>query len=67
MPKPAVLEGYNVEPRTAAALAAGGTGQATRIGNMLDDAARALGGTVIQGEPVRDGKSWHLRVHVCYP
>lgn len=67
MPKPAVLEGYNVEKTTVAALASGGNGQGTPIGNLLEDAAGALGGTVIRWEPVRDGNLWHLRVHVIYP
>jgi hypothetical protein len=67
MPKPAVLEGYNVERTTAAALASGGNGQGTLLGNMLEDAARALGGTVTRWEPVRDGTIWHLRIPISYP
>jgi hypothetical protein len=67
MPKPAILEGFNVERSTAAALSAGGTGPGTRIGNLLEDAAGALGGTVTRWEPVLDGNLWHLRVHVTYP
>lgn len=67
MPKPGVLEGFNVERTTASALAAGGNGQGTLIGNMLEDAARALGGTVARWEPIKDGNIWHLRVHISYP
>jgi hypothetical protein len=67
MPKPAILEAFNVERGTAAELSAGGTGQGTRIGNLLEDAAAALGGTVIRWEPVPDGSLWHLRVHVAHP
>jgi hypothetical protein len=67
MPKPAVIEAFNVERSTAAALSAGGTGQGTRIGNMLEDAARALGGMVARWEPVPGGNLWHLRVHITYP
>jgi hypothetical protein len=67
MPKPAVLEGYNVEKRTAIALAAGSNGQGTLIGNMLEDAAKALGGTVTRWESIKAGTIWHLRVHISYP
>ena len=67
MLKPAILEGFNVERITAAVLLAGGTGQGTRIGKLLDDAARELGGTVTRWEPIRDGNTWHLRVHLSYP
>lgn len=67
MPKPAILEAFNVERSTASALSAGGTGQGTRIGNLLEDAARTLGGTVARWDPVRDANLWHLRVHITYP
>ena len=67
MPQPAILEGFNVEKNTASALGTGGNGQGTRIGNMLEDAAQALGGTVTQWEPIKDGNCWHLRVHISYP
>lgn len=67
MPKPAVLEAWNVEPTTAAVLGLGGTGQGTLIGNMLEDAVRALGGSVARWEPVQAGVTWHLRVHITYP
>jgi hypothetical protein len=67
MPRPAILEAYNVERTTAAAPAAGGDGQRTLLGNMLDDAARALGGAVVRWEPVWDGSAWHLRVHLSFP
>jgi hypothetical protein len=67
MPKPAILEAFNVERSAAVALSIGGTGQGTRIGNLLEDAAGALGGTVARWEPVLDGNLWHLRVHITYP
>jgi hypothetical protein len=67
MSRPAILEAYNVVRTTAAVLDAGGDGQGTRLGNMLEDAAKALGGTVIRWEPLRDGSTWHLRVHISYP
>jgi hypothetical protein len=67
MPKPTILEGFNVEQSTASALAAGGNGQGTLIGNMLEDTARSLGGTITRWEPIKDGNTWHLRVHICYP
>ncbi len=67
MPRPAILEAFNVERSTASALAAGGNGRGTLIGNMLEDAARALGGTVARWEPIKDGNVWRLRVHVSYP
>lgn len=67
MPKPSIIEGFNVERITAAALGAGGTGQGTRMGNVLEDAARALGGNVSRWEPILDGGIWHLRVHISYP
>src|SRR5207249_4811787 len=53
MPRPAILEAFNVEKTTAADLAAGGTGQGTLIGNLLEDAAIALGGVVTRWEPVK--------------
>jgi hypothetical protein len=67
VPAPAILEAYNVERNTAAALAAGGDGQGTLLGNMLEDAAAALGATVTRREPIRDGNAWHLRVHLSFP
>jgi hypothetical protein len=67
MSKPAILEAFNVEKSTAAALAARGNGQGTLIGNMLEDAARALGGTITRWEPIKDGTIWHLRVHFSHP
>ncbi len=66
-PKPAILEGFNVEKSTASALASGGNGQGTRIGNLLEDTAKAPGGTVTRWEPIKDGKLWHLRLHISYP
>jgi hypothetical protein len=42
LPKPTILETFNVEKSTAAALTSGGNGQGTRIGNMLDDTAKSL-------------------------
>jgi hypothetical protein len=67
VPKPAVLEGFNVEKTTATVLASGGNGQGTLVGNMLEDAARALGANVTRWEPIRDGNIWHLRVHISCP
>ena len=67
MPKPAILEGYNVERSTANALDAGGTCSGTRVGSLLGDTARALGGTVTRWEPIREGSIWHIRVHLSYP
>jgi hypothetical protein len=67
MARPAILEGYNVERATRAALAAGGDGRGTLIGNMLEDTVRALGGVIIRWEPVPDGSYYHLRVHISYP
>ena len=68
MPRPTLLEGYNVtEPQTASVLRTGGSGQGTVLGNMLTDTVAALGGTITQWEPVWDGSTYHLRVHVAYP
>lgn len=67
MPKPAVFEAFNVTKSTAAVLEAGGDGQRTVIGNMLEDAALALGGVVAQWEPVKDGAVWHLRIQLSFP
>jgi hypothetical protein len=65
--KPVVLEAFNVERTRAAALASGGSGQGTRLGNLLEDAAQALGGTIDRWEPIKDGNIWHLRIHVSRP
>jgi hypothetical protein len=67
MPKPVVLEAFNVEKTTAAALASGGDGQGTLLGNMLSDAVAALGGSVARWESIIDGNIWHLRAHIAYP
>lgn len=67
MPKPVILEGFNVEKATAVTLGSGGTGQGTRIGNLLEDAVRELGGMIGRWEPILDGNIWHLRVHISYP
>jgi hypothetical protein len=67
LPQPAILEGYNVEKTTRAALVAGGTGQGTLIGNTLEDAAAALGCTIVRWEPIQDANCYHLRVHLAYP
>ncbi len=67
MSRPAILEAYNVERTTRAALAAGGDGQATLIGNLLEDTVNGLGGTITQWEPIHDHSSFHLRVHISYP
>jgi len=61
MPKPIVLEAYNVEKTTSAALAAGGNGRGKLLGNLLEDTAKALGGTIRHWEPVQDGSNFHLR------
>ncbi len=67
MPQPAVIVAYNVEKTTSAALAAGGHGPGTLLGNFLEDAVTALGGSIQRWEPVLDGTAYHLRVHVTYP
>jgi hypothetical protein len=67
LPHPLTLEAYNVDRGTAAVQATGGTGQGTRLGNMLEDIASALGGVIVQWEPVPDGGVWHLRIHMIYP
>lgn len=67
MLQPTILEGYNVERTTAAALVNGANGQGTLIGNTLEDLAVALGGSVSRWEPIQDGNAWHLRLHVTYP
>ena len=67
MPKPMILEGYNVERNTQAALVAGGNGQGTLIGHLLEDTVNSLGGTITRWEPMMDGNTWHLRVHISYP
>ena len=67
MSTPMMLEAFNVERTTAGILAAGGSGRGTRIGDMLDDAVRSLGGSVTRWEPVLDAAVWHLCVHVSYP
>lgn len=67
MSQPAIMEGYNVERTTAAALANGASGQGTLIGKMLEDLAVALGGSGSRWEPIQDGNAWHLRVHMTYP
>jgi hypothetical protein len=67
MPRPAILEAYNVARTTATALTASGDGQGTPVGNLLEDATRALGGSVVRWEPIQDGIAWHLRVHISYP
>lgn len=64
---PVILEAYNVERATRYALITGGKGQGTRIGNLLEDIAKALGGSVNHWEPIQDGSDWHLRIHITYP
>lgn len=67
-PRPMILEGYNIrEKKTRAALVLGRDGQGTRIGYLLENTAKALGGSVNRWEPIRDGTTWHLRVHITYP
>jgi len=67
LPRPMILEAYNVERSTHAALSAGGTGQGTRIGNLLENTAAALGGSVVRWEPIPDVGCYHPRVHIAYP
>jgi len=67
MSRPAILEAYNVERSTRGSLRAGGNGQGTLVGNLLEDTARALGGTIVRWEAIPDGNSFHLRIHVIYP
>ena len=68
MPRPSILEAHNVrEPSTRAALAAGGRGQGTLLGNTLADTAAALGATIDRWESVWDGSTYHIRAHVSYP
>jgi len=67
LPRPTILEAYNVERTTAATLTAGGDGVGTRVGQMLEDTASALGGFVVFWAPISDGNAWHLRVHIAYP
>jgi hypothetical protein len=68
LPKPSVLEAYNViEATTRYNLETGGTGEATMVGRMLARTVAALGGTVVAWEPVADGQAFHLRVRIDYP
>jgi hypothetical protein len=67
LPRPGILEAFNVEPSTESVLAAGGDGRGTLLGNLLEDIVAALGGTVVLWEPVADVGAFHLRVHVRYP
>lgn len=67
LPRPTILEAYNVERTTADTLRAGGDGTGTRVGRMLEDTATALNGIVVAWEPISDGTAWHLRVHIAYP
>lgn len=67
MPAPAILEAYNVERSTAAALAAGSDGSDTPLGRFLGRVAIALGGVVVRWEPIPIGRDFHLWAHVEYP
>jgi hypothetical protein len=67
MPKPAIIEAFNVEISTALVLDTGGTGRGTRMGELLADRAKALGWTITQWEPIKDGQIWRLRIHISYP
>lgn len=67
LPRPMILEAYNVEKSTHAALATGSAGAGTLLGNMLEDTATALGGTIVRWEPILDVGCYHLRLHVAYP
>lgn len=67
MPRPAILEAYNVDRLTTAALATGSDGSDTPLGRFLARVVAALGGTVVRWEPVPDGLCYHLWAHVEYP
>lgn len=67
VPQPGVLEGYNVDRWTRAALRAGGDGQGTPAGYLLDNTVMALDGAIIRWEPESDIVAYHLRVHIVYP
>jgi hypothetical protein len=67
MPQPSILEAYNVDKSTFAALIAGGDGHGTLLGNLLSDTVTALGGSITRWDPVPDGGTYHLRVQVTYP
>lgn len=65
--QPRVLESYNVDKRTLAALIAGRDGQGTPAGYLLENTVKALGGVILQWEPERDIAAYNLRVHIVYP
>ena len=67
LPRPTILEAYNVERVTRYNLINGGNGAGTLLGNLLEDTANALGAIIIRWEPVAVGTVWHLRVHLLYP
>jgi hypothetical protein len=67
MPRPAILEAYNVRGATAAVLRAGSDGSDTPLGRFLGRVAVALVGAVVRWEPVLDGSCYHLWAHVEYP
>jgi hypothetical protein len=67
LPRPKVLEAYNVEETTACRLMAGEDGQGTLLGNTLEDTAKSLGAKIERWETVPDIGAIHLRVHLSYP
>lgn len=67
LPRPNVLESYNVDKRTRTALSAGGDGQGTPAGYLLENTVKALGGMISRWEPEKDVGAYHLRVHIVYP
>ena len=64
--RPTILEAFSVEATTREALRRGGEGPGTLLGNLLEDLAVALSGTIIRWEPIAEGKYYHLRVHLTY-
>ncbi len=67
MLRPVVLEGYNVEKSTSAALKSGSTGEGTRIGYLIANVAKALRADIVRWESEREGEIWHLRIYLSYP
>ena len=67
LPRPKVLEAYNVEETTACRLMIGEDGQGTLLGNTIEDTAKTLGTKIERRETVPDIGAIHLRVHLSYP
>ena len=68
LPRPAVIEGYNVSHRpTLAAIRAGSDGRATLVGRFLERVANVLGGTIVRWEAVPNYGSFDLRLYLTYP